>query len=101
MTTGVYSAEFGEAAYFNEANLRYDTDLNTARLDGLDPKSHDSIGQAYRSALLPGAGHFFEQAGKGYWNQMEYPQASDSFRNTKVEYEKEGKYREARSAYLT
>ncbi|MFC1716973.1 potassium channel family protein [Candidatus Poribacteria bacterium] len=52
-----------------------------------------------KSGEIPGS-KFFEYAGRYYSLDREYIKASDSFRNAKVEYGKEGKYREVRRAYV-
>ena len=92
--------EFQESAEFNEAIFKMDPKIDESEHDNLSPDSLDSIGWAYRRSFLVGASHFFGKAGEGHWSETEYAKASESYRNAKVEYEKEGKYDEAGEMYV-
>ena len=93
-------AEFQESADFSEASFKMNPKIDETIHDSISPDSLDSIGWAYRKSFLFGAGSFFGKAGEGHWNETEYAKASESFRNAKVEYDKEGKYDEAGKMYV-
>jgi hypothetical protein len=67
---------------------------------GIGPEGYDSIGLTCRTSGLSCGGRFFENAGQGYCSEGKYSEASDSFRNAKVEYEKEGDYDKAGEIYV-
>ena len=93
-------ATFSAIAEFNYSHFRKSVDLDKANLNNVSPESLDSIGDAYVRSSIGGAHYFFQKAGKGYWNKPDYSKASDSFRNAKVGYNKEGKYDEAGKMYI-
>jgi len=65
----------------------------------ISPMGFDRIGHECRRLLLPGS-KFFEYAGEWYWDDKQYLQAIQSFRNAKIEYEREGKYDAAGDMYV-
>ncbi|MFC1716975.1 potassium channel family protein [Candidatus Poribacteria bacterium] len=91
---------FERGAYFGESSFDRDPKLHLAMLAEAEPVSLDTIGWAYRRSSLFDAGFFFREAAEGYWSEERYSYASDSFRNAKVEYEKEGKYDDAGRMYV-
>lgn len=95
-------ADLGRIAEFNGAIFSGDPHLKLAELRKLTPRCLDQIGWAYRQSHVFDAGYFFALAGERYSDQEapEYSRAADSFRNAKVEYEKEGKYDEAGEMYV-
>jgi hypothetical protein len=90
---------FPKVVDFNHSRFMKSVNLNKANLDNISPESLDSIGDAYVRSSIRGSHYFFHKAGEGYWNKPDYSKASDSFRNARVEYEKEGKYDEAAVMY--
>ncbi|MEK7396448.1 MAG: pentapeptide repeat-containing protein, partial [Candidatus Poribacteria bacterium] len=107
------STSFSEFADFNSASFKGDAYFSSTNFDGkiyffstifgntvdldeahfgdkVTPSSFDDLGMAYRKSSLSG-GYFFEKAGECYWKKKNNSSASDSFRNARVEYEKEGK----------
>jgi uncharacterized protein YjbI with pentapeptide repeats len=92
-------ASFNDKVVFNYSHLSKNVNLEQANLDKTIPESLDSIGDAYIRSSVRGAHCFFQKAGNGYWNNGKYQEASNSFRNAKVEYDKEGKYDEAAIMY--
>ena len=93
-------ATFSPIAEFNYSHFREYGDLAEANLDKVSPDSLDSIGDAYVRSSIREAHYFFQRAGEGYWSKADYLKASDSFRNAKVEYDKEGKRRESSAMYV-
>jgi len=87
---------FPEVVDFNHSHFMKSVNLDKAILDNCKPESLDSIGNAYVRSSIKGAYYFFHMAGEGYMSipKPDYLKASDSFRNAKVEYDKEGKYNE-------
>ncbi len=94
-------AYLGTSTDFNGVLFSEEPDLSSAIHDELYPVFLDRIGWSYRKSFLFGASYFFEEAGKSYLRQESpaYSEASDSFRNAKIEYEKEGKYSNAGKMY--
>ncbi len=99
-------ADFNEAVFDKNADFAYSffgkyVNLDKAVFNEIAPLSFDSIGDAYVRSSVKGGHFFFQKAGEGYLvGEPDYPSASDSFRNAKVEYEKEGRYDEASRAYV-
>jgi uncharacterized protein YjbI with pentapeptide repeats len=89
------NATFSSIAEFGHSQFNLYVNLAESNLDKVSSDSLDSIGNAYVRSSISGAHYFFQMAGDRYWNNGEYQEASDSFRNAKVEYEKEGNYDEA------
>jgi len=90
-----YKARICGLSSFDGVHFSSNPELSKACLKDLSPSSFEELGEAYKNSLLSGAGYFFEHAGKKFLVDNEYHRASDSFRNAKVEYEKESKYDEA------
>ena len=66
----------------------------------IEPQSFDIIALSCKKAGLIGTGDLFKMAGEGYLSNIKYHKASDSFRNARVEYDKEGKRRESSAMYV-
>lgn len=98
--SGFMSATFDGVALFNYVRFGKNVDLSCANLDNITPESFDSIGDAYVSSSIRGSHYFFQMAGEGHWDNAHYLEASNSFRNAKMAYEKEGIYDQASSMYI-
>jgi len=98
--SGFMSATFNDMALFNYVRFGKNVDLSYANLDKITPESFDSIGDAYVSSSIRGSHYFFQMAGERHWDNAHYLESSNSFRNAKMAYEKEGIYVQASSMYV-
>jgi len=96
-----YAATFNNYADFRLATFGLDTDLDKANFTEVPPECFNTVGWAHRRSLLLGASYFFERAAEGYRIQAKYSEASDNFRDAKLEYEKEGEYDKAGEMYIS
>ena len=105
------SSVFNSYAYFNTAVFLTTAEFDhsyfwksasfiEANFDNIPAKSFDNIGDVYVRSLNRGAHYFFNRAGDGHFSNADHSEASDSFRNAKVEYEKEGIYDKASRMYI-
>ncbi|MFC1718043.1 potassium channel family protein, partial [Candidatus Poribacteria bacterium] len=93
-------ADFALSSHFNRTSFAEPLSFDGVDFGKFSPDDLDGLGLAYRESSLFGAGHFFEKAGEGHWNAEGHSDANISFRNAKVEYEREGKYDEAGEMYV-